>query len=450
MPAGRATTPTTGSTAPAAERDGNGVEAGGQPTGAFVWAWLPEATEPVVAGRLRNAGELTTFTYGQSYLSRRDARPLFLPELPLVTGQIRPEGGLSVASCIRDAGPDAWGQRVILARQVGHLGPTHDTGSLGLLTYLLKSGSNRIGALDFQTSATEYVPRIHHTTLEELQTAAERLNAGEPLSAALADALLHGTSIGGARPKALLRDDNADRQLIAKFEVASDPRPVVKAEAVAMDLAHRVGLDVAHTELTECRGKSVLLVERFDRVPAPGAGAGMQRRMLVSALTLFGLDEMTGRYATYHGLAEMIRRRFTQPTQTLRELFSRIVFNICVSNTDDHARNHAAFYRFDATGIDLTLAPAYDICPQPRSGETAEQALAIDRDGSRASRLKLCVQAAHLYQLTVAEAQEIVDHQVSTIEAAWPQAADAARLTAVERAQMWQRQILNPSIHYDL
>jgi serine/threonine-protein kinase HipA len=292
------------------------------------------------------------------------------------------------------------------------------------------------------------LPRIQHAALEELQTAAERLSAGEVLSPALAEALLRGTSIGGARPKALLYDDLTGRRLIAKFEVASDPYPVVKAEAVAMDLARRVGLNVASTELIESRGKSVLLVDRFDRVPV--AGGKVQRRMLVSALTLFGLDEMAARYATYHGLAEMIRRRFTRPEETLRELFGRIVFNICVSNTDDHARNHAAFYHFDPRGIDLTLTPGYDICPQPRSGETADQALAIDRDGRRASRLQLCVQAAPVYQLTAAEAREIIDDQVSTIEAEWADAADAARLTEVERARIWRQQILNPAIHYDL
>jgi serine/threonine-protein kinase HipA len=421
---------------------------GGNPTAAFVWVWLPGATEPVVAGRLDQVGELIMFAYGQSYLALADARPLYLPELPLLRGVIRPEAGLSVASCIRDAGPDAWGQRVILARRAGRLGPAHDTSSLGLLTYLLDSGSDRIGALDFQTSATDYVPRLQAATLAELQTATERLNAGEHLSPALADALLRGTSIGGARPKALLNDETTGRHLIAKFEVASDPYPVVKAEAVAMELARRVGLRVASTEITECRGKSVLLVDRFDRETDPDGAVG--RRMFVSALTLFGLDEMLGRYATYHGLADMIRLRFTQSQETLRELFNRIVFNICVSNTDDHARNHAAFYDFDPAGRDLSLTPGYDICPQPRSGETAEQALAIDRDGRRASRLKLCVESASVYQLSAAEAQEIIDHQVSMIEAEWLDAADAARLSAVDRDLLWRRQILNPAIHDDL
>ncbi len=104
---------------------------------------------------------------------------------------------------------------------------------------------------------------------------------------------MRGTSIGGARPKALLHEAPGGRQLIEKLEVASDPFPVVKAEAVAMDLAARVGLDVAPTELIECQGEAVLRVERFDRTLT--ANGDVHRRRLVSALTLFGLDEKTAR-----------------------------------------------------------------------------------------------------------------------------------------------------------
>ena len=172
-----------------------GVEA--VPDSAFVWMWLPGATEPVVAGRLDLAGEVILFTYGRSYLERADAIPVYLPELPLRPGQIRPGSGLTVAGCIRDAGPDAWGQRVILARHAGHLDRDADTGDLGLLSYLLESGSDRIGALDFQASASSYVPREGSASLEEMQTAADKLQAGEELSPDLEAALLRGTSIGG-------------------------------------------------------------------------------------------------------------------------------------------------------------------------------------------------------------------------------------------------------------
>jgi serine/threonine-protein kinase HipA len=410
-----------------------------EPTEAFVWAWLPGASDPVVAGRLEMSGEIVYFTYGRSYLERFDAIPLYLPELPLRQGRIRPPDGLSVAGCIRDSGPDAWGQRVILHRRSGRLTADSDTGDLGLLTYLLESGSDRIGALDFQASATAYQARTSEATLDEMVTAADRLEDGRPLPPALETALLHGTSVGGARPKVLLND--GDQRLIAKLSARSDPYPVVKAEAVAMELARRVGLDVALTEVTEVLGHDVLLVDRFDRPED-----GRQRRILVSALTILNLDVMMARYATYYDLADAIRGRFAEPRQALRELFSRITFNICVSNTDDHARNHAAFW----DGKTLTLTPAYDICPQPRSGGEATQAMAIRRDGYRYSQLAGCVAAASdTYLLSRAEAQDIIDYQVATIRTEWDEAADVARLTAVERDRLWRRQILNPYVLQD-
>lgn len=404
------------------------------PVEAFAWVWLPGATDPVPAGRLETSGEIVYFTYGRSYLGRPDAMPLYLPELPLRQGRIRPLDGLTVAGCIRDAGPDAWGQRVILAEHAGHLTADSDTDDLSLLTYLLESGSDRIGALDFQASATTYVARATDATLQELVTAADLLDTGQSLPPELGTALLHGTSVGGARPKVLLND--GDRRLIAKLSSSTDVYPVVKAEAVAMELARRVGLDVPQTEVIEALGRDVLLVDRFDR-----PDGGRRRRMVVSALTILNLDLMMGRYATYYDLADAIRIRFTEPGQTLRELFSRIVFNICVSNTDDHARNHAAFW----DGMNLTLTPAYDICPQPRSGGEATQAMAIRRDGYRYSQLAGCLPAAtDTYLLSQTEAKNIVDLQVDTIRSQWHEAAEVARLTAAERDQLWGRQILNP------
>jgi serine/threonine-protein kinase HipA len=404
-----------------------------EPNRAFVWVWLPGATEPVVAGLVQTVGSTVVFNYGATYLQRSDALALYSPELPLRPGRIRPLEGLQIAGCINDAGPDAWGQRVIMHRRFGINSRDTDPGDVSPITYLLESGSDRIGALDFQGSANTYVARSGSATLEEMMHAAERLEAGEPFSAALDNALLHGSSIGGARPKVLLDDNH--RKLIAKLSSRHDPYPVVKAEAVAMELARRVGLDVATTELIECLGHDVLLVERFDRTPIAG-----ERRMIVSALTLLQLDEMMARYATYYDLADTIRRRFTEPKKTLRELFSRIVFNICVGNTDDHARNHAAFW----DGSQLTLTPAYDLCPQTRSGGQAAQAMAIGRDGFRWSQLDGCISAASVYLLTKAEAREIIDHQVAVITAEWTEAADAVRLTDAERRQLWGRQILNP------
>lgn len=404
----------------------------------YVWAWLPGHTAPIVAGALDVAGQLITFTYGRSYLSRPDAIPLYLPELPLRRGIQRPPDGLDVAGCIRDSAPDAWGQRVILRRLHGRAADGDDTARLPLLTYLIESGSDRAGALDFQSSPTDYRPRTGSGTLEELLTATERFEAGEPMAPAVEEALLHGSSIGGARPKATLRD--GPRHLIAKFPSTTDTYPVVKAEAVAMDLARRAGLHAAATELQHVHGKDVLLVERFDRTEKPS-----QRRMFVSALTILSLPEMAGRYATYYELADIIRSRFTDRAGTLRELFARITFNICVGNTDDHARNHAAFW----DGEQLTLTPAFDVCPQARAGGEAAQAMAFARNGSRLSQLTACVDAAKDYELSATQAREIIDHQIDVIHNDWDAAADAAHLTTEDRRSLWGSQILNPFALYD-
>jgi len=404
-----------------------------EPREAFVWIWLPEAEEPVVAGRLDRVGDLVAFTYGRSYLEREERIPLFLPELPLRRGQIMPVVG-TIPGCIADAGPDAWGKRVILNHRVG--GDAVDTGDLPELAYLLESGSDRIGALDFQASPTDYVPRSRGearlSELAKLAEAARMVEEGTPLPPALDEALLHGSSIGGARPKVLLADGS--RRVIAKFSSTTDTFPVVKGEFVAMELARRAGIDAARVELTEALGKDVLLVERFDR-PASGG-----RRALVSALTILGLDEWGGRYASYEALADEVRARFTEPKATLRELFSRLTFNVLAGNTDDHARNHAAFW----DGAELTLTPAYDVCPLPRAGGEASQAMAIGRDGFRLSQVAACVARAPTYLLTDEEARSIVDRQIETIERKWDEVCDLARLSEVDRRRLRSGAFLNP------
>jgi serine/threonine-protein kinase HipA len=401
-----------------------------EPDHAFVWVWLPGRGEPVVAGRLDRAGEIISFSYGQKYLACRDAIALYLPELPLQRGSLAPLAG-QIAGCIADAAPDSWGQRVILNQRIGAGAP--ETSDLGILSYLLASGSDRTGALDFQTSSTLYVARhTEEATLAELAESTELVDRGVPLPPALSRALLHGSSLGGARPKALIREGG--RQLIAKFSRASDRYPLEKGEFVAMTLAHLAGLDAAKVALTRALDRDVLLIDRFDRTPDGG------RRAMVSALTILGLDEVAAGYASYADLAHTIRARFTDPITTLRELFARITFNILCSNTDDHARNHAAFW----DGAELTLTPAYDVCPQSRVGGETAQLMAIGEDGYRMSQLTGCVARASTYRLSEVQAREIIDHQIETIEQHWSAVCDRAKLSEVERTAFWQRQFLNP------
>ena len=406
---------------------------------AFVWIWLPDETTPVVAGRLEADNGSVLFNYGKSYLERVGSQPaaipIYEPELPLRAGAFPPPEGLTLPGCIRDAAPDAWGRLVIINKISGLKGAGADTAELSELTYLLESGSDRIGALDFQRSPSEYAPRsANNVSMEELIESAERVERGIPLTPELDQALLHGSSIGGARPKALIQDQG--KKHIAKFSSDADLYSVVKAEFIAMRLAAIAGLNVAPVRLVKAANKDVLLIERFDRERKDG---GWSRRAMVSALTLLGLDEMMARYASYATLAEMIRHRFTEPRDTLRELFSRLAFNILCGNTDDHARNHAAFWN----GASLTLTPAYDICPQGRTGNEASQAMLISGD-NRMSQIKSCLAAAHHFLLADEDARAICARLIDTIENHWSAICEEAELSAVDKALFWGRQFLNP------
>ncbi|HZL31439.1 MAG TPA: type II toxin-antitoxin system HipA family toxin [Pseudolabrys sp.] len=402
---------------------------------AFVWVWLSDQTKPVVAGRVAAAGDDFVFNYARSYLARQNAIPIYEPELPLKEGILPLLNGLRMPSCIRDAAPDAWGRRVILNRKLGRVGRDVDTAELDELTYLLESGSDRIGALDFQVSPTKYVAREATTSsLDELLNAAEKVDKGVPLSPDLDAALFHGSSIGGARPKALIK--SADTNYIAKFSSQNDLYNVVKAEYIAMRLAAEIGLKVAPVSQKRVAGKDVLLIERFDREKA---GNGWHRCAMVSALTLFELDEMMARYASYEDLATIIRHRFTAPKETLKELFARLLFNILCGNTDDHARNHAAYW----DGKYLSLTPAYDICPQGRSGGEADQAMLITGN-ERLSQIAVWLKAAQTFLLSEQQAIALAKQQIIAIHDHWMPICTEAKLTEVDRNYLWRRQFLNP------
>lgn len=401
---------------------------------AYVWLWLPGETQPVVAGRITRNGDSYSYNYGASYLQRDGAIPIYSPELPLRPGLIEPAAGLSMASCIRDGSPDAWGRRVIINRLMGAKAADAEASDITELTYLLESGSDRIGALDFQHSASEYVPRLKAgASYEELLEAAERVEKGLPLTPALDQALNHGTSIGGARPKALI--DRGDCKMIAKFSSSTDIYSVVKAEFIAMRLAAACNLNVAPVSMIAVAGKDILLIDRFDRIRS---GGNWQRKAMVSALTMLGLDEMMARYASYQDFAEIIRHRFVKPKETLRELYGRIVFNILCGNTDDHARNHAAFW----DGKTLALTPAYDICPQGRTGNEATQAMLIQGE-NRMSTLQNCLVAAPDFLLNDEDAKHIIEAQLSTIASQWDEHCEDARLTRIDRKIFAGRQFLN-------
>jgi len=361
--------------------------------------------------------------------------PLNAWELPLSTGFIPPLSELTLAGCLSDSSPGPWGRRVLLnwlSNKADHEGSIDDSDEI---LFLLNSGSNRTGSFDFQRSAKHYQPRTNdNTTLEELIASVARVENGKPLTEQKDKALIVGSALGGNRPKACITEN--DKQYIAKFSSQLDTRAVVKSEFVAMRLAAEAGLDVAPVHLLNVAGNDVLLVERFDRVHSAN---GWHRKTILSALTLFELDKTMGCYASYAELADIIHSEFSYPKDTQMELFKRLVFNILIGNTDDHAGNYSAFW----DGSELHLTPAYDICPQQRTGRESTQAIRIIGDRNQ-SRLAICMEAATKFGLEANAAQQVIEHQILVIKAKWESVCDEANLPDKDRQILWLHQILNP------
>lgn len=395
----------------------------------YVWIWLPQATEPVVCGRLWSEGGILRFVYGRSYRARADAIPLAPDLMPLGDRIYIARRAGQLPGPIADAAPDAWGRRIIEYRQ--------KSGELPELDYLADSRGDRIGALHFQTSPDVYAPLISTpATLEDLLQAAEGLEQQQPLSPELAAALEHGTSIGGARPKATLVDGK--RHMIAKFSSSTDRWPVVRIEHACMQLAKQCGIKTANTALTSVAGKDVLLVERFDRELA--ANGELRRRQMLSALTLLDLDDTEARLASYPKLAETLRQRATNGREDAEELFRRMVFNILIGNTDDHAKNHATFW----DGHWLQLTPAYDLVAIPRVGQEAMQAMDVGAF-RRTATIANALSEAGRFGLKTQQAIDIVDAVESKIVGRWQIEFKNCGVSANEIDRLSSATILSPA-----
>ena len=395
---------------------------------AYVWIWLPGAHDPVVCGKLVAQNDFYNFVYGLSYLERPDAIALDPVELPLREDVFSPSFG-ETHSVLRDAAPDAWGRRVLLYKSGGR--------PLSELDYLLRAGGDRIGALDVAVDAAGYAARQTdiQPSLEDLFNAAQALEAGKPLPKSLENALLHGSSVGGARPKALLNEKQ--HKWIAKFSSFTDYYPVIRSECAAMWLAGQCGIKVPETRLLRKLGKDVLLVRRFDRELVDGQWC---RRFLISGLTALQLHETEAVLASYPDLAAFLRRLGKYYPADSQQLYRRMVFNILIGNIDDHARNHAFFW----DGRSYMLTPAYDIYPMMRVGQTANQAMIVGEHG-RESTLRNALSMAEQFGLTSTDAKEVNDEVEGIIREKWDEAAERGRLTKNESKALRQATILSPA-----
>jgi len=399
---------------------------------AFVYLTLPGTTHFLTAGRVVLSTDplgITTgrFVYGRRYLAREDAVPIDPIELKLDTRTYETQRMHGLFGALRDAGPDFWGRRVIER----HAGKPMESE----LDYLLHSPDDRAGALGFGLNAEPPAPqRKFNRTIElaHLQTLADQLIADEDEPAAttqhveqISDLLLLGTSMGGARPKALIED--AEALWIAKFNRTDDKWNHARVEHAMLNLARESGLLVASSRVETIAGRDVLLVKRFDR---EHSREGYLRARMLSALTLLRTSDshQDRDNWSYLLLAEELRRICADPKAAAQELFKRMVFNALISNNDDHPRNHAVI----APGADWQLSPAYDLTPMPQvSLERRDLALTVGDFGRRASAQNLLSQCTR-FLITPGEASKVIDDMEACVRTRWHAVARRAGVTEAD------------------
>lgn len=390
----------------------------------YVYITLPGETEAVTAGRFtltvdRRGVPIGRFVYGRRYLDRSDAVELDPVELRLARGVYETTRLNGVFGALRDAGPDYWGRQVI-ERQLGKT-------ELSELDYLLHSPDDRAGALGFGLGKVPPSPRrtFNQTLdLERLQSLADGIVENEEFTpdadtGQVEDLLLLGTSMGGARPKTVVEDE--DGLWLAKLNRPDDRWNHARVEHAMLRLAQACGISAAESRLVTAGGRDMLLVKRFDR---RRAAHGHERARMVSGLTLLRADDMhrTPETWSYVALVEELRRVSAQPAKDAAELFRRMCFNALISNTDDHPRNHAVV----AWGRDWALSPAFDLTPSaPVSIERRDLAMVCGDAGRHANAENLLSQHAR-FLLDQEEADAILAEIELCVVGKWYDVARAA------------------------
>jgi serine/threonine-protein kinase HipA len=384
----------------------------------FVYIHLSEG--PVPAGRLdmiedgRNSHAI--FQYGRRYLQRHDRIAVDPAALPLPDPEVADQAfhtaqDFAVFNGIRDAAPDGWG-RYLIAKAAG-------AEPLEEFDYLVASGDHRVGALAFGHNPTEGPKRVaswgdaampgEHLDLAGLLQAAERVQSVDRLDPELRRFLEAGSWLGGARPKAATTREGTP--WIAKFSAKDDTYPVCRVEYATMRLATECGLDVPRLALDSVFQRDVYLIERFDRFLH---GNSIGRRPFASALTMLEAQEIAAYHYAYRDLADVLRQLGSDPRRDLHELFRRMVFNILVSNDDDHLRNHA--FLFDGTG--WRLSPLYDVVPRPQIGPHANLILGVGAKGREAS-LANALSSAAAFGFKPEEAIVLIEDLRQRVRSRW-------------------------------
>ena len=362
----------------------------------YVWIYPEGLLRPVLCGKLELLnGRKCVFSYDEGWIEREGAFALS-PDMPLQSGVMDPPAKLDIHPIFEDAGPDRWGKNII--------NKVFNPQRRSPLEYLELAGENRIGALGFSRSASEYLAMdgasFHVADLPELIRAANALSLQMPIDDNLRRLLRPGSSAGGARPKCIIKHRGED--WIAKFLADGDEHDVCAIEHASLELARRCGINAVESELVKVSNRDVLLVKRFDRHHEG-------RVHFSSARTLLIADGIAEGQMGYADVAAIARRLSSSPKEDSHELYRRMVLNILIENTDDHEKNQAFVFHQG----EWKLSPAYDVLPQLQG--LGFHQMRIGKDGNK-SRIANALSECERFMLKPSEAKAVVEQMYEQVK----------------------------------
>jgi serine/threonine-protein kinase HipA len=371
--------------------------------------------------------ETILFEYDDAWLNNSDRFSLE-PALAMTRGAFAPPSGLTVFGSIGDSAPDTWGRRLMqraerrAAEREGraihtlaesdYLLGVSDTTRLGALRF------RRVGEESFQAPDRAGVPAL--IQLGKLLQITERILRDEETDEDLQLIFAPGSSIGGARPKASVIDQHGYLS-IAKFPKETDDYSVETWEEIALRLAEQAGIATPKHQLIEVAGKEVLLSRRFDRQDGT-------RIPFLSAMAMMSAKD--GEQGSYPEIVDSLVQHGAQAKTDARALYRRVVFNVLISNVDDHLRNHG-FLWLGKNG--WSLSPAYDLNPMPSDIKARVLTTNISLDEATCS-LDLLESAAEYFSLSLAQARAIIK-EVALVTSRWRNIAKkvGARSAEIQR-----------------
>lgn len=361
--------------------------------------------KPIICGiaALDAQKKIGRFRYGLSYLNRPDAFSLDPINLPLTQDEFVTTTNNGIFGVLSDAGADSWGRRVILS--------LHTTKPQNELEFLIAGGGMGVGALMFSLSRYSSKSKVNKNTLGDLPhllQSKEAILNDEDISPEAKRAFEFGSSMGGARPKSLVVD--GDVTYLAKFNRNDDLFNFAKVENATMQMLTELPVRVASNKVCETPDGDVLLVKRFE------SQSLRPTHHFISANSLINLNRVNNQVAasrySYGFIGEALRNFGSEPRDAV-ELYWRMVFNVLMGNTDDHARNHGLMYCF--TDKSWRLTPAYDVLPISNS---RQHGLGIGEQGRFGSIENLLSQSMR-FALKPVKARKIIA-EVKELTNEWP------------------------------